>query len=112
MALIAQITAQAWRVSTRSAVGWQALRRRDVLRFTCGLRARGVEAPAERRSGARPFASSENHVSWSDRHAPDRPRTHNPRRSVMAYVDGFVLAVPKDKIEAYKALAKTACAIW
>ena len=30
----------------------------------------------------------------------------------MPYVDGFVLAVPKDKIEAYKALAKTACAIW
>ena len=30
----------------------------------------------------------------------------------MPYVDGFVLAVPKDKIEAYKALAKTACAVW
>jgi uncharacterized protein YbaA (DUF1428 family) len=39
-------------------------------------------------------------------------RTHNPRRSVMPYVDGFVLAVPKDNIEAYKALATTACAIW
>ncbi|MCK1420460.1 DUF1428 family protein [Bradyrhizobium sp. 180] len=30
----------------------------------------------------------------------------------MPYVDGFVLAVPKDKIEAYKALATTACALW
>jgi uncharacterized protein YbaA (DUF1428 family) len=30
----------------------------------------------------------------------------------MSYVDGFVLAVPKDKIEAYKALARTACAVW
>lgn len=30
----------------------------------------------------------------------------------MPYVDGFVLAVPKDKLEAYKALAATACAIW
>jgi uncharacterized protein YbaA (DUF1428 family) len=30
----------------------------------------------------------------------------------MPYVDGFVLAVPKDNIEAYKTLAKTACAIW
>ncbi|OAF13912.1 MULTISPECIES: DUF1428 domain-containing protein [Bradyrhizobium] len=30
----------------------------------------------------------------------------------MPYVDGFVLAVPKDKIEAYKALARTACAVW
>ena len=30
----------------------------------------------------------------------------------MPYVDGFVLAVPKDKIEAYKALAKMACAVW
>ena len=30
----------------------------------------------------------------------------------MPYVDGFVLAVPKDKIEAYKALAKMACTVW
>lgn len=30
----------------------------------------------------------------------------------MPYVDGFVLAVPKDKIEAYKALARKACAVW
>lgn len=30
----------------------------------------------------------------------------------MAYVDGFVLAVPKDKIEAYKELARTAEAVW
>lgn len=30
----------------------------------------------------------------------------------MPYVDGFVLAVPKDNIESYKALAATACAIW
>jgi len=31
---------------------------------------------------------------------------------MMPYVDGFVLAVRKDKIEAYKALARTACAVW
>jgi uncharacterized protein YbaA (DUF1428 family) len=30
----------------------------------------------------------------------------------MPYVDGFVLAVPKDKVEAYKALARTACDVW
>ncbi|MBH5396979.1 DUF1428 family protein [Bradyrhizobium sp. CNPSo 4010] len=30
----------------------------------------------------------------------------------MPYVDGFILAVPKDKIEAYKTLATTACALW
>ena len=30
----------------------------------------------------------------------------------MPYVDGFVVAVPKDKIEAYEALARTAGAIW
>jgi len=30
----------------------------------------------------------------------------------MAYVDGFVLAVPKNKIDAYKALAKNAGEIW
>lgn len=30
----------------------------------------------------------------------------------MSYVDGFVLAVPKQNIEAYKALARTAGAVW
>ncbi|OAF10021.1 RNA signal recognition particle [Bradyrhizobium centrolobii] len=30
----------------------------------------------------------------------------------MPYVDGFVLAVPKEKVDAYKALARTACAVW
>ncbi len=30
----------------------------------------------------------------------------------MAYVDGFVVPVPKDKIEAYKTMARIAGAIW
>ena len=30
----------------------------------------------------------------------------------MAYVDGFVLAVPKDNIEAYKEMARIAGAVW
>ncbi|WP_407525457.1 DUF1428 domain-containing protein [Methylobacterium oryzisoli] len=30
----------------------------------------------------------------------------------MTYVDGFVVAVPKDKVEAYKALARRAGAVW
>ncbi|MBB3566786.1 DUF1428 family protein [Rhizobium sp. BK491] len=30
----------------------------------------------------------------------------------MSYVDGFIVAVPKDKIEAYKVLAQRAGAIW
>ena len=30
----------------------------------------------------------------------------------MAYVDGFVIPVPKDKLEAYKALARKGCEIW
>lgn len=30
----------------------------------------------------------------------------------MPYVDGFVLAVPRDKLEAYKALARTAGEVW
>jgi uncharacterized protein YbaA (DUF1428 family) len=30
----------------------------------------------------------------------------------MAYVDGFVVPVPKDKIDAYKAVAKNAGDIW
>lgn len=30
----------------------------------------------------------------------------------MTYVDGFVLAVPKEKIEAYQAMAATAGSVW
>jgi uncharacterized protein YbaA (DUF1428 family) len=30
----------------------------------------------------------------------------------MSYVDGFLVAVPKANIEAYKALAQTAAAVW
>ncbi|OCJ11223.1 RNA signal recognition particle [Rhizobium sp. AC27/96] len=30
----------------------------------------------------------------------------------MSYVDGFILAVPKDKIEAYKAQARRAGEVW
>lgn len=30
----------------------------------------------------------------------------------MSYVDGFVLAVPKDKIDAYKAMARAAGDVW
>lgn len=30
----------------------------------------------------------------------------------MSYVDGFVLAVPSDKIEAYKKIARTAGEVW
>lgn len=30
----------------------------------------------------------------------------------MSYVDGFVVAVPKDKLEAYRALAQKAGAVW
>ena len=30
----------------------------------------------------------------------------------MAYVDGFVVPVPKDKLDAYKALAAKACEVW
>ncbi|HEY4250551.1 MAG TPA: DUF1428 family protein [Roseomonas sp.] len=30
----------------------------------------------------------------------------------MSYVDGFVVAVPKQKLEAYKAMARTAGAVW
>lgn len=30
----------------------------------------------------------------------------------MAYVDGFVLAVPKDKLDTYKAMARECAPIW
>lgn len=30
----------------------------------------------------------------------------------MPYVDGFVLAVPKDKIDAYKEMATLGCTVW
>jgi len=36
----------------------------------------------------------------------------NERRSLMKYVDGFVLPVPKKKLQAYRRLARKAAAIW
>ncbi len=30
----------------------------------------------------------------------------------MSYVDGFVLAVPKDKVEAYRKMAELGCKVW
>jgi uncharacterized protein YbaA (DUF1428 family) len=41
-----------------------------------------------------------------------RPRGETPEENAMAYVDGFVLVVPKDKIEDYKKLSKKAGKIW
>lgn len=37
---------------------------------------------------------------------------YRTQETAMAYVDGFVIAVPKDKIEIYKALARKAGDIW
>jgi len=36
----------------------------------------------------------------------------NERRSLMKYVDGFVLPVPKKKLQAYRRLARQAGAVW
>jgi uncharacterized protein YbaA (DUF1428 family) len=36
----------------------------------------------------------------------------NQRRKAMSYVDGFVIAVPKGKVDAYKAMAKECMPIW
>jgi uncharacterized protein YbaA (DUF1428 family) len=30
----------------------------------------------------------------------------------MSYVDGFIVAVPKDKLDAYRAMAETAAEVW
>jgi uncharacterized protein YbaA (DUF1428 family) len=45
--------------------------------------------------------------------ARDRPPTDGEQKEArMGYVDGFVVPVPKAKIEAYKAMARRAGAIW
>lgn len=49
----------------------------------------------------------------SERPAPVRPLgSNNPREDVMSYVDGFVIAVPKDKIDDYKAMARLGGEVW
>jgi uncharacterized protein YbaA (DUF1428 family) len=49
----------------------------------------------------------------SDRQSVDRPVVERKQEEAsMTYVDGFVAAVPKDKIEAYKAMARRAGAVW
>src|ERR1700688_5200759 len=45
--------------------------------------------------------------------SPDRPRVIIEIREVpMSYVDGFVVPVPRNKIDAYKEIARKAGAIW
>jgi uncharacterized protein YbaA (DUF1428 family) len=49
----------------------------------------------------------------SERFAVARPLgANNPKEDVMSYVDGFVIAVPKDKIDAYKAMAQLGGKVW
>jgi uncharacterized protein YbaA (DUF1428 family) len=49
----------------------------------------------------------------SERLAVARPLgANNPKEDVMSYVDGFVIAVPKDKIDAYKAMAQLGGKVW
>jgi len=49
----------------------------------------------------------------SDRHLPNRPLVdRNARRLAMSYVDGFVVPVPKEKIEQYKEMARKAGEVW
>jgi uncharacterized protein YbaA (DUF1428 family) len=40
------------------------------------------------------------------------PLTHPPKEMTMSYIDGFVTPVPKDKIDAYKAMASKCGAVW
>src|SRR4051812_38195586 len=35
-----------------------------------------------------------------------------PKENVMAYVDGFIVPLPKSKIDAYKQMAQKGAAIW
>jgi uncharacterized protein YbaA (DUF1428 family) len=50
----------------------------------------------------------------SDRVWLDRPwlESRNNRRQDMPYVDGFLLAVPKSRLEDYKKLARIASEVW
>jgi len=49
----------------------------------------------------------------SDHGSDDRPSVRSQRmEACMPYVDGFVVAVPKQNIEAYKPLARTAGELW
>src|SRR5438874_315073 len=41
-----------------------------------------------------------------------RPLLETQGGDIMAYVDGFVIAVPKGKLDAYKAMAKECLPIW
>ncbi len=44
---------------------------------------------------------------------PNQPEDHRPaRRRDDAYVDGFVIAVPRDRLEDYERVARDAAAVW
>jgi uncharacterized protein YbaA (DUF1428 family) len=48
----------------------------------------------------------------SDRHPPVRPWADNKGRKKMTYVDGFLLAVPKARLDEYKDMARKGKEVW
>src|SRR4051812_28723684 len=68
----------------------------------------------KRRSSSRAAATAAGSSCASDvgnGHARSSSR-YQPEESDMAYVDGFVLAVQKDRLEEYKSKARIAGEIW
>ena len=53
-------------------------------------------------------------VDWTvgTRFARTSLSRHSEKEDSMSYVDGFVIAVPKDKIDAYRAMAKLGSEVW
>jgi uncharacterized protein YbaA (DUF1428 family) len=57
-------------------------------------------------------ASEEIGRILSDRRHPVRPEDVQTKGNIMAYVDGFVVAVPKQNLEAYRKMAQEAGEVW
>jgi uncharacterized protein YbaA (DUF1428 family) len=82
----------------------------DLDRDICWIELEPVDSPGP---PARSLPERKTRGTLSDRRPARRPLVEPKRQEAsMSYVDGFVIAVPKQNIEAYKAMARKAGEVW
>src|ERR1700730_2521664 len=82
----------------------------DLDRDICWIELEPVDSPGP---PARSLLERKTRGTLSVRRPARRPLVEPKRQEAsMSYVDGFVIAVPKQNIEAYKAMARKAGEVW
>src|SRR5438105_4486149 len=105
------MTTALWMAARRSP-SWSRSRRTWKIRNGCCWTSDSPE-PFEKGGFPAAFLFPDKVLRPSEPLRLIRPLRETPkRRRRMAYVDGFVIAVPKDKLDDYKKMAKDCMPIW